>query len=617
MQLVGLPLLALAAVSNAVDINWQKVGQCGVPSKRPNSNLFEGIDARSASASSGVANNGDGRSAMAQQAGATVNGNQINTDLTRVVGGQEANPHSWPWQAHLSVCGKWYGMLECNICGGSLIHPHWIVSAAHCVPSSASGTIILGAHAISYGGKQRVPVIKFVVHPSWNAPAMFDHDIAILELAQNAIITAEVSPICLPAATTCFEKSSACVVTGWGLTDERGGFPDKLQEVAVRIMEKEKCKTFKGYENVSPRMVCAGYEGGKKDACAGDSGGPLVCRINGGAWVLYGVVSWGYGCARPGSPGVYAKVNVLLDFINTITGISPDTNLGMDKCDLQDDKYDAEWKDNNNALFATLTPAWLANQPATVATAAPSPMCNYEKSSNGLSAITTGAGKIVSENYPKPYPNDQKCSWSLKNEDPELYIEVSVNKVDLHCNDRLKVAPKGSRSFSLCRVRRPLKFTDPTSIEISFTSDPIQTRKGFTLSYVFKSAFFMCKGSDTLSVDRRGVKIQTENYPRLYSASSQCRWHVTGSTGKGVSFYLRLFRTERSSTCDRNNDNLVIFDAPNCDTETLQTAPIWGSLCGYKRRGHYFTNLKSACFAFIADGDSKRNRGFQLQIYEK
>ena len=235
---------------------------------------------------------------------------EAHNELGRVVGGQEAAAHSWPWQAHLSVCGKWYGMLECNICGGSLIHPHWIISAAHCVPSSASGTIILGAHAISYGGKQRIPVVKFIVHPSWNAPAMFDHDIAILELASDCAISAEVSPICLPHATTCFETTTPCVVTGWGLTDERGGFPDKLQEVAVRLMEKSKCKTYRGYENVSPRMVCAGYEGGAKDACAGDSGGPLVCRISGGAWVLYGVVSWGYGCARPGSPGVYAKVNV-------------------------------------------------------------------------------------------------------------------------------------------------------------------------------------------------------------------------------------------------------------------------------------------------------------------
>ena len=99
----------------------------------------------------------------------------------RIVGGQEANPHSWPWQAHLSVCGKWYGMLECNICGGAVIHPDYVVTAAHCMPDSASGTVILGAHSLSTGGTQRIPVLKFIQHPSWNRPANFDHDVALLQ----------------------------------------------------------------------------------------------------------------------------------------------------------------------------------------------------------------------------------------------------------------------------------------------------------------------------------------------------------------------------------------------------------------------------------------------------
>ena len=104
------------------------------------------------------------------------------------------------------------------------------------MPSEASGTMILGAHAISYGGKQRIRVKQFFIHPSWNAPAMFDHDISIIELEKNAVFSVEVSPICLPHASTCFAETTPCVVTGWGLTDERGGFPDKLQEVAVRII---------------------------------------------------------------------------------------------------------------------------------------------------------------------------------------------------------------------------------------------------------------------------------------------------------------------------------------------------------------------------------------------
>ena len=88
---------------------------------------------------------------------------------------------------------------------------------------------------------------------------------------------------------------------------EYGGFPDELQEVAVKLIDRERCRQYSGYEKLTDRMQCAGYESGKKDACSGDSGGPLVCKAGGknsnGPWVLYGIVSWGYGCARPGNPG--------------------------------------------------------------------------------------------------------------------------------------------------------------------------------------------------------------------------------------------------------------------------------------------------------------------------
>lgn len=111
------------------------------------------------------------------------------------------------------------------------------------------------------------------------------------------------------------------MVTGWGLQNELGGFPDELQEVAVKIIDQSECKKYSGYENISENMICAGYANGGRDACAGDSGGPLVCKVPGSAaWVIYGLVSWGYGCARPGAPGVYARLPNLVGWIKEATG---------------------------------------------------------------------------------------------------------------------------------------------------------------------------------------------------------------------------------------------------------------------------------------------------------
>ena len=105
---------------------------------------------------------------------------------------------------------------------------------------------------------------------------------------------------------------------------ERGGFPDRLQEVAVKLIGRERCRRYSGYGHITDRMICAGYEAGGRDACAGDSGGPLVCRDGpdqNSPWVLYGIVSWGYGCARPGNPGVYALVPSLIDWVKEQTGL--------------------------------------------------------------------------------------------------------------------------------------------------------------------------------------------------------------------------------------------------------------------------------------------------------
>ena len=131
-----------------------------------------------------------------------------------------------------------------------------------------------------------------------------------------------------------------CAATGWGVTDKFGTqIPDQLNEVAVRIIEREQCENIHSDYNgqLSDQMLCAGYkvmthndshmhfliiylqqEGGR-DACLGDSGGPLACQVKeDGPWLLYGITSWGIGCGDPLHPGVYTRVTELIQWIQVI-----------------------------------------------------------------------------------------------------------------------------------------------------------------------------------------------------------------------------------------------------------------------------------------------------------
>lgn len=88
-------------------------------------------------------------------------------------------------------------------------------------------------------------------------------------------------------------------------------------KVSVPIVSKSECgDAYKYMNEITDRMLCAGYTSGGKDACQGDSGGPLT-----GDGILYGLVSWGYGCAKPNYPGVYTNVANLRSWIKAHSGV--------------------------------------------------------------------------------------------------------------------------------------------------------------------------------------------------------------------------------------------------------------------------------------------------------
>ncbi|MFD9903715.1 serine protease [Streptomyces sp. NPDC059063] len=216
----------------------------------------------------------------------------------RIVGGHPVDIKDHPYQVSLQHNGS-------HICGGTLVKPGTVVTAAHCTDDVRPATLSVrcGSSYHDTGGQVR-RVRSAVEHPRWN-PETSDNDASVLKLRGTCagLWTAQLAKR-EPAA------GRSMIVTGWGALREGGDGPRKLRRVDVPVVDRKTCN--RAYDgDITRRMICAGVPEGGKDACQGDSGGPLV--QNG---ILYGIVSWGYGCARPGYPGVYADVADLRGFID-------------------------------------------------------------------------------------------------------------------------------------------------------------------------------------------------------------------------------------------------------------------------------------------------------------
>ena len=236
-----------------------------------------------------------------------------------IVGGDEVDPScpdcKYPFM--VSLQDSWG-----HFCGGTLVREDWVVTAAHCVNGTSPNNVQvkIGLHNINgTSGAETRYVDDIIVHPQYSGWSL-DNDYAILHLTSPSSF----EPIKL--ITDIYHESDGTWSTtmGWGATSENGGSSNVLLEVGVPI--DGDC----GYigNEVTNNMICAGDSNGGEDSCYGDSGGPLITSFN-GEHELIGIVSWGYGCADAGYPGVYSRIYSNLDWFFDYIG-EPETEPELD-----------------------------------------------------------------------------------------------------------------------------------------------------------------------------------------------------------------------------------------------------------------------------------------------
>lgn len=234
-----------------------------------------------------------------------------------VVGGFPVDVSDSPWAVALASRDRFGGTRSGQFCGGVAVGRDTVLTAAHCLSSAVLGTapervrdlkILAGRTDLRSNRGQEIPVRRFWVNPGYDDVSNAG-DFAVLTLAGR--LPAGSVLAMAPAGDAAYRPDTDAVVYGWGDTSGAGDFATGLRAARMRVLRDAVCeKAYPGGVEGQYRadsMVCAGQAAGGRDACQGDSGGPLVARGK-----LIGLVSWGSGCGRAGSPGVYTRVSAVL-----------------------------------------------------------------------------------------------------------------------------------------------------------------------------------------------------------------------------------------------------------------------------------------------------------------
>ncbi|XP_029115121.1 ovochymase-1 [Scleropages formosus] len=497
---------------------------------------------------------------------------------TRIVNGEPAKPHSWPWQVSMQV---WPASQQTpkfsHTCGGTLIHRNWVLTAAHCFIRYADELqrwrMCLGKHNLTFEepGEKCLGVRGIYRHEGFRYPQVptVEFDIALVRLDGEVVPSDHIGYACLPPLEEMLPKDKKCYATGWG--DETGNSmapkaAETLNQVALPVISCETCKRMDyWWFQVKPSMICCGYTKPDelKSVCQGDSGGPLVCQDTpGGPWEVHGITSFGpIGCIMDKKPSVFTRSSAYISWMENV---------------IRKDIYDL-----------------------------------HTSGCGGPMDLVGSGGSLSSMNHPGFYSNGAQCRWSIQGPAGKLvhlrFETFSLEDSQLCISDKVNISDQIGSLGTHCASGVPADLVSTgETLTLQFSSNGRVVDIGFLVTWravdpVDIPGVAQCGGHFT---GEHGEIVSpgwpTANYP----PRQVCTWRIAVPSAKSIYISFTDFQLQAKNLLGACVDYVEVYEGEGAGWTRL------GAFCGSLVPPTLNITGNTAVIRFISN-HAGQEKGFQ------